>query len=98
MSMRDPGGHKVGAVRVAAVWALLSVAWLVTACETPAPSKLPPSASDLVLLKSAKLCDRKTSVLGRLAGAPVRHEIWGTGEELRIPADRSATGSEESLF
>lgn len=96
--MRDPVVHEVGVVRAAALWMLLSVAWLVTACETPAPSKLPPSASDLALLKSAKLCDRKASVLGRLAGAPIRREIWGTGEELRVPADRSATGSEESLF
>jgi tetratricopeptide (TPR) repeat protein len=93
-----PDGQKVGAVRTPAACALFLTAWLVAACETPAPSKFPPSASDLGLLKSAKLCDHKASVLGRLAGMPVRREVWGTGEELRIPADRSATGSEESLF
>jgi hypothetical protein len=96
MRIRQAQGS--GAFRMTAPWALLAAAWLASGCETPPPSKLPPSASDLVLLKTAKLCDRKAEVLGRLAGRPVRHDVWGTGEELRIPADRSATGAEESLF
>ena len=91
-------GRRRDVFRMAAAWALLPAVWLAWGCETTAPSRLPPSASDLVLLKSAKLCDRKAPVLGRLAGVPIRREVWGTGEELRIPADRSATGAEESLF
>jgi tetratricopeptide (TPR) repeat protein len=75
-----------------------ALAGLLAACATEAPSRFPPSASDLTLLKTARLCDRKTAVLGRLASVPVKREVWGTGEELRVPADRSATGSEESLF
>jgi tetratricopeptide (TPR) repeat protein len=98
MSMHVSNGRQAGAFRAAAVVGALLSAALLSACETPAPSKFPPSASDLVLLKSAKLCERKAPVLARLAGVPVRHEVWGTGEELRIPADRSATGAEESLF
>ncbi|MFM7841352.1 MAG: hypothetical protein ACKO9T_05710, partial [Nitrospira sp.] len=51
-----------------------------------------------MLLKSAKLCDAKKTVLERQAGVRLRREIWGTGEEIRIPSDRSPTGSEEALF
>jgi len=96
--MRVPCEHRRDLRRIAAAWSLLVAALFVSACETPPPSKLPPSASDLVLLKSAKLCDRKPAVLGRQAGVSVRREVWGTGEEIRIPADRSATGAEESVF
>jgi hypothetical protein len=86
-------------LRVRQSAACLLVAGLLTACETPPPpSRLPPSATDLILLKSAKLCDPKKSVLGRLPGVLLRREVWGTGEEIRIPADRSPTGSEEALF
>ncbi|OGW64217.1 MAG: hypothetical protein A3H49_07300 [Nitrospirae bacterium RIFCSPLOWO2_02_FULL_62_14] len=74
------------------------VAGMLSACAMEEPSKLPPNASDLILLKSAKLCDQKPAVLSRLAGVPVKREVWGTGEELRIPADRSATGANESFF
>lgn len=96
--MRARNGQRNGVSRTAALCALLATAGFLSACETPAPSRLPPSASDLVLLKSAKLCDRKAEVLQRLAGVPVRREVWGTGEEVRVPSDRSATGAEESLF
>jgi tetratricopeptide (TPR) repeat protein len=96
--MRCPYDYRRTLHQVAATALLLVTALCVLACETPPPSKLPPSASDLALLKSAKLCDRKPAVLGRQGGVPVRREVWGTGEELRIPADRSATGAEESLF
>ena len=82
----------------AAVWLWLAGAWLVTACATEAPSKLPPSASDLILQKEAKLCDKKTVVLGRYAAIPVTRAAWGAGEEVRIPSDRSSSHAEESLF
>ncbi len=76
----------------------MMVAGLLLACATEEPSKLPPNASDLILLKNAKLCDQKSVVLGRHAGVPVKREMWGAGEELRVPADRSATGANESFF
>ncbi len=76
----------------------VAFAGVLLACAMEEPSKLPPNASDLILLKTAKLCDQKSAVLGRLSGVPVKREVWGTGEELRIPADRSATGADESLF
>jgi tetratricopeptide (TPR) repeat protein len=85
---RAPGGLLCG----------MALAALLSACAAEEPSRFPPSASDLLLLKTAKLCDRKPAVLGRLAGVPMKREVWGTGEEVRIPADRSGTGAEESLF
>jgi len=85
-------------VRSAAVWLLMAFAWLLPACETEAPSRLPPSASDLILQQGTKLCARKTTVLGRYAATPVARAAWGTGEELRIPAGHSPSHAEESLF
>lgn len=76
----------------------VAFAGVLLACAMEEPSKLPPNASDLILLKTAKLCDQKSAVLGRPSGVPVKREVWGTGEELRISADRSATGADESLF
>lgn len=73
-------------------------AGLLSACAMEEPSKLPPNASDLILLKTAKLCDQKSAVLGRHPGVPIKRDVWGTGEEIRIPADRSTTGAEEALF
>jgi tetratricopeptide (TPR) repeat protein len=37
-------------------------------------------------------------VLGRYAALPVTRAAWGTGEEVRIPSDRSPSHAEESLF
>jgi tetratricopeptide (TPR) repeat protein len=76
----------------------VAFAGLLLACAVEEPSRLPPNASDLILLKTAKLCDQKSAVLGRHPGIPIKREVWGTGEELRISADRSATGADESLF
>jgi hypothetical protein len=76
----------------------VAFAGILMACAMEEPSKLPPNASDLILLKTAKLCDQKSAVLGRHPGLPIKRDVWGTGEELRISADRSATGADESLF
>lgn len=68
-------------------------------CAGPSPrGNLPPSASDLVLLKSARLCDQKEGSLQRWTGIPLRREPWGSGERVLIPADRSDSGSEETFF
>lgn len=78
---------------------VLVVGVLVFACaEGPPRSTLPPSASDLVLLKSARLCDSKATFLQRHQGVPLRRDMWGSGEELRVPANRSESGAEESYF
>ncbi|WP_447975251.1 tetratricopeptide repeat protein [Nitrospira sp. Kam-Ns4a] len=75
---------------------LVAAALSLSACaEGPPPSRLPPSASDLPLLKTIKLCDRKPAVLARLQGE--RHP-WGAGEEVRISRTAAESGAEESLF
>lgn len=78
---------------------LLMVGWLVPACTSSPPrSPLPPSASDLTLMKGARLCDQKKAFLDHHAGMPVRREAWGSGDELRISASRGVSGAEESWF
>jgi tetratricopeptide (TPR) repeat protein len=59
---------------------------------------LPPSESDLDLLKSTKLCDSKTAVRQSHPNVSIEAHPWGSGEELRIPADQSATKADESYF
>ncbi|MEW6247222.1 MAG: tetratricopeptide repeat protein [Nitrospirota bacterium] len=77
----------------------LAVTALAVACATEGPpSNLPPSASDLLLLKSAALCDQKTVFLQRYSSVPIQREPWGSGQELRIPAEHSASKAEESYF
>ncbi len=69
------------------------------ACAASAPpSNLPPSASDLTLLKSVRLCDKKAAFLQRRDAGALSREAWGSGEELRIAASRSESGADESFF
>jgi tetratricopeptide (TPR) repeat protein len=59
---------------------------------------LPPSATDLVLLKSAALCERKQEFLKKHAPETPRSNPWGSGQELVISEARSGLGGEESYF
>jgi hypothetical protein len=79
---------------------VLSLAALVlfTGCGDLPIRPLPPSASDVVLLKSARICDRKDAFLKSRANVPIQRDSWGSGEEIRIPANRSESGSDESFF
>ena len=76
------------------------LAGLFSACASePVPrSPLPPSASDLTLLKSAKLCESRSTVLGRHPPDSFVREAWGSGEEARIPAARAESAGDESYF
>ena len=77
----------------------LAIGLLISACAAPPPrSNLPPSASDLILLKSTRLCDLKPAFLQRRGSVAPHRETWGSGEELRIAANRSESGAEESFF
>jgi tetratricopeptide (TPR) repeat protein len=76
----------------------MTVATLLPACQDLPVRPLPPSASDVVLLKSARLCDTKTAFLKSRQNVPLQQEPWGSGEEIHIPADRSESGSDESFF
>ncbi len=71
---------------------------LVLACAGPPPNPLPPSASDLPLLGSSKICDPKTRLSGARQGESAQTTPWGTGEELRFPTSRGTTAAMESYF
>lgn len=72
---------------------------LAAACETPNPRpNLPPSESDLVLLKPGTLCQRKTDFLQQHPQSSLTIQPWGTGQELMLPASRSASHGDESFF
>ncbi len=79
---------------------LFTVYALVTGCETPPPARppMPPSESDLDLLKSTKLCDSRKTFLTAHPGIVPHIQAWGSGEELRIPQEQSLSQSEESYF
>jgi tetratricopeptide (TPR) repeat protein len=76
----------------------LAVAPLISACAENPKSELPPSASDVVLMKSIKLCDAKARILDRYAAGGIHREPWGAGEELRVPAAAAESGTDESFF
>src|SRR5947199_5537188 len=85
--------------RVVLFLSALATGLLSFACAASAPpSNLPPSASDLILLKSARLCDKKTAFLQGRETALLRREAWGSGEEVRISSSRSETRADESFF
>lgn len=80
---------------------LLLVTVLTAACSgDPAmrQPELPPSASDLNLLKSTKLCDAELGFTQLHAAAQPKREPWGSGSEYRIAPERSDSKGEESYF
>ena len=81
-------------LQYALVWL---VCGLLSACAEAPQSNLPPSATDLVLMKSAVFCDRKSG-LQQKQGLQIQREAWGEGEELRIVQEYSASGATESYF
>ena len=78
----------------------LLVMSLLVACGPKASVRpnLPPSESDLVLLKSVKICAHKPEFLTKRAPATPTSRAWGSGEEITIPPERSASQGEESYF
>jgi tetratricopeptide (TPR) repeat protein len=80
---------------------VLLASLLTTACggepEVRQP-ELPPSASDLNLLKSMKLCDAEMMFAQLRAAAQPKREAWGSGSEYRIAAERSDSKGNESYF
>src|SRR5580765_5909569 len=73
---------------------------LLTGCETPNPRQqnLPPSETDLVLLKPGTLCQRKPAFLQQHSQSTLATKAWGSGQELMVSADRSASHGDESYF
>lgn len=74
---------------------------LVIGCGGPAaPVKppLPPSETDLILLASTALCERKIDFMRKHPDAAHTAKDWGSGHELTIPTENSASQGEESYF
>ena len=78
----------------------ISLGVLLAGCETPNPrhQNLPPSESDLVLLQQGTLCQRKPAFLQHHPQGTFTTKTWGTGQELVIPSNRSASHGDESYF
>ena len=86
--------------RLSLLPALLTMFALLTGCETPPPARapLPPSESDLDLLKSTKLCDTRKVFQEHHPGIVPKTQAWGSGQELRFSAEQSLSKGEESYF
>lgn len=77
----------------------LGLALLLNGCESPTRKPiLPPSESDLVLLKPATLCTSKSSFLKTHPASTLKSQDWGAGQELILPAGRSPSHGDESYF
>jgi len=83
-------------------FACLSVALgLIVGCSGPsAPVRppLPPSKTDLILLTSTALCERKPEFVQKHPQATHTENSWGSGQEVIIPSERSASHGDESYF
>jgi TolA-binding protein len=80
--------------------AAMAVGIFLTSCETPNPrlQNLPPSETDLVLLKPGTLCQTKTAFLQQHPQSTLSVKAWGTGQELMVPSARSTSHGDESYF
>ncbi len=78
---------------------VLIMGLLTPGCSTPSRGpQLPPSASDLPLLESVRICDQKATFLQTRKGDPATQKPWGTGEEIGFRTNRGSTSAEESYF
>jgi len=74
---------------------------VISGCGQKADSvrpNLPPSASDLVLLKSAVLCERKADFIKKQAPATYQTSAWGSGQEILVSQAKSTSHEEGSYF
>jgi tetratricopeptide (TPR) repeat protein len=80
---------------------LFSVVSLVIGCGGPVAlvkPPLPPSKSDLVLLASTVLCERKIEFVKKYPAAAYTAKDWGSGQELPVLGETSASHGDESYF
>lgn len=80
---------------------LIVMGGLVIGCggsAAPVKPPLPPSETDLILLASTALCERKIDFMRKHPAAAPTAKDWGSGRELTIPTENSASQGEESYF
>jgi tetratricopeptide (TPR) repeat protein len=87
-------------VKPLSIASVLLLALLAAGCgEAPVRQPdMPPNASDLPLMKTTKLCDPEPGFTQLHTGVQLKRDPWGSGSEVRIPADRSQTKADESYF
>jgi tetratricopeptide (TPR) repeat protein len=78
--------------------AMVSLAMGCGGSSAPVKPPLPPSKSDLVLLVSTALCERKAEFMNTHPPATYTSKDWGSGHELTISAESSASHGEEAYF
>jgi cytochrome c-type biogenesis protein CcmH/NrfG len=77
----------------------LGLSLVLNSCGTPVQKpNLPPSETDLALLKSTTLCISKPAFLKTHPASTLKPQDWGTGQELVLTADRSLSHGDESYF
>lgn len=97
--MNVPFPHRLGLAHRGSLRYVLTLTLLFGGCaEEYVHRELPPTASDLVLMKSAQLCESRASFLKARHATPIQKVPWGGGEELRIMAAKSESGADESFF
>ena len=77
----------------------LGLGLLLNGCDSsPRKPVLPPSESDLLLLKPTTLCTSKSVFLKTHPASTLKAQDWGAGQELLLPAGRSPSHGDESYF
>ena len=83
----------------ALIIAAATLCGFATACQAPPPRPpLPPSESDLDLLRSTTLCEKRDHFIQRHTATEIQRRSWGAGEELRIAGNQSLSKGDESYF
>ncbi len=85
-------------VSFAGLYAIVSLIIGCSGSAAPVKPPLPPSQTDLVLLASTALCERKIDFLKKYPATAHTAKNWGSGQELTIPLETSASQGEESYF
>ena len=85
-------------VSFAGLYAIVSLMIGCSGSAAPVKPPLPPSQTDLVLLASTALCERKIDFLKKYPATAHTAKNWGSGQELTIPLETSASQGEESYF
>jgi tetratricopeptide (TPR) repeat protein len=83
---------------LAGLFALVSLLIGCSGSAAPVKPPLPPSKTDLVLLASTALCERKVDFVRKYPATAQTAKNWGSGLELTIPLETSASHGEESYF
>ena len=98
MQYKNCGRNSFPYISLASLFALVSLLIGCSGSAAPVKPPLPPSKTDLVLLASTALCERKVDFVKKYPATAQTAKNWGSGLELTIPLETSASHGEESYF